>query len=171
MDLLYGSVQLYKSTCYHINIFSQASFDATCRLVSFSILGYFYMGYQHGSLQLHFTLEPCSSYFPCQDWDLGVHWDDFGDLVHFSRVADQELVHTVTGGLISWRQVYMVRSGIFPWFGFALWCISDTCVCHVRMIVVTYAYMFYIALTCVMIDQGIRCEDCCPCHAQTKYNR
>ena len=131
----------------------------------------FYMGYQHGSLQLHSTSEPCSWYFPCQDWDSGVHWEDFGDdLVHFNYAADQELVHTVIEGLISWRQVYMVTSLIFPWFSFALWCISDTCACHVRMVVVTYAYIFYIALTCVMIDQGIQCEDYCPCHAQTKCN-
>ena len=133
--------------------------------------GYFYMGYQHGSLQLHSTSKPCSWYFPCHDWDSAVHWDGFGDdLVHYSRATHQELVHTVIEGLIIWRQVYMFRSGIFPRLSFALWCISDTCACHVRMIMVTYAYMFYIALTCVMIDQGIQWEDCCPCHAQTKCN-
>ena len=43
----------------HIH-FMPSFHDAACKLVSFSILGYFYMGYQHGYLQLHFTTEPCS---------------------------------------------------------------------------------------------------------------
>ena len=158
-------------TCYHIYICSQASMMEHTDLSLFLFRATFYMGYQHGTLQLHFTSEPCSSYFPCQDWDSGVYWDDFGDdLVHWSRAADQELVHTVIEGLISWIHVYMVRSCIFPWFSLALWCISNTYVGHVRMIMVTYAYMFYIALTWVMLNWGIQCEDCCPCHAQTKCN-
>ena len=76
--------------------------------------------------------------------------------------------YTIIEGLISWRQVYMVRSGIFPWFSFALLCISNTYACHVRMIMVIYAYMFYLSLTYVMVNQGIQCEDFFSCHAQEK---
>ena len=108
----------------HIH-FQPGFHDAACKLVSFCISGYFYMGYQHGSLQLHSTSEPCSWYFPCQDWDSGVHWDDFGDdLVHFSRAADQELIHIVRclsfGDRYEWwDQVYF--------FGLVLLCdVSET---------------------------------------------
>ena len=78
--------------------------------------------------------------FPCQDWDLLVHWDDFNDdLVNFSRL---DAVHTVAEG------PYQLETSIYGeirymplWFDFALWCMSNTYACHVRMIMVTYAYI------------------------------
>ena len=83
----------------------------TCLFVYFGLT--FYMGYKHGSLQLHLISEPCSSYFPCQDWDSGVHWDAFSDdLVHWSRGADQswytQLERSLSIGdrYIWWDQVY-----------------------------------------------------------------
>ena len=60
--------------------------------------------------------------------DVGGPWEVLSH-IHFhpgfhdaacSIAENQELVHTVIEGLINWRQVYMVRSSIFPWFSFAL---------------------------------------------------
>ena len=84
------------------------------------------------------------------------------------QTSRSELVHTVIEGLISWRQVYMVRSGI-RFFGliFALWCMSNTYACHVRMIMVTYAYIVLMLETCAMTNQRTCCEDCLSCHACT----
>ena len=52
---------------YHIYICSWASMVQHADSSLFLFRATSYMGYQHGSLQLHFTSEPCSSYFPCQD--------------------------------------------------------------------------------------------------------
>ena len=68
-----------------------------------------------------------------------------------------ELVHRVIFGEIRYT---------LPWFDFALWCMSDTYAYQVRMIMVTYAYI-YCSLSRVMINWGIWCEDCFSCHACT----
>ena len=140
--------------------------DATCRLVSFSISGYF----SHGVLAWIITTsaipEPCSSDFPCQDWDSGVHWDAFGDdLVHF--FSRPQLIHTTQRGLINWRQVYMVRLGIC-FFGLVL--LYDVCQTPMLIMLGWLWWPMLIcnnAWTCVMINQGAWCEDCCTCHAHT----
>ena len=57
--LFIRALVLARARCYHIYIFSQASMMQHVDL-SLSITGCFYMRYQHGSLQLHFTSEPCT---------------------------------------------------------------------------------------------------------------
>ena len=52
---------------YHIYICSQDSMMQHADLSFVIFRASFYMGYQHGSLQLHFISYPCSSHFPFQD--------------------------------------------------------------------------------------------------------
>ena len=139
---------LQRGSCYHIYIFQPGFHDATCRLTSFCIPHYFYMGYQHGPLELHSTSEPCL-YISLPGLRLRSPLRWFWWWSSSFQQRSRSRVGTHSQGLINWRQVYMVRSGIFPWFSFAQWCISDTCACHVRMIVVTYClYVLYCSNVC-----------------------
>ena len=90
-----------------------------------------------------------------------------------------ELVHTFIEGLISWRQVYLVRSGIH-FLGLILLC--D--VCQIPMLImlgwlwwpmlIMLGWLWWpmlisiVALIYVMTNQGSWCEDCCSCHALYK---
>ena len=48
----------------------------------------------------------------------------------------------------------MVRSGIFPWFSFALWCILKTYACHVRMTGDLCLYVMYCSNLCYDLSKS-----------------
>ena len=142
--------------------------DATCRFVSYSISSYF----SHGVLAWIVTASAisklCSTDFPCQNSASLVHWDDFSVDLVLSRVADQMRYTQLQRGLISWRQVYMVRSGICL-FGL----IFLYHVCQTPMLVML-GWLWWPVLTYVLILElvlrlikGFDVEYCCSCHACT----
>ena len=130
------------TSCYHIYIVVGLLWCSIWIFSLFSeldiLMGY-NMDHYYSMIHSESSFSSRCRVFPCQDWDLLVHWDDFNDdLVHSSKAA--EMVHNSQMG-ISVRNIYMARSRILLLGRILLWSILTPLTCYVMMIMVTYAYI------------------------------